>query len=366
MTLACHDPVAVAKHTAVTMDRVALWRMHVELEDRPGRLGELAAAIGSCGCNIVSLHVVGEPADDGAVTDELLVKVPEDADPAALVDAVRDAGIPCTLLVRADATELSDAATTALALARMVAADPASAPRAVATMLRARLSDPDQVETAGHAHTLRVGSQRLRLCRAWPFTATELSRAAALIELASQLDIRAPTPARSGDTMLVLRDGSQVRMRDAEPSDGPLVAALHARCSPQARRSRFLSPTPQLPDDQLAQLLGGDEGRAVLAVTGDGGSAVGLANLAPAGPQRAGAALLVEDAWQGRGLGTALLRRLVDLAAEHGAAEIVGTARPDDVGITRLLRRAGLRPSAELTGEALQLRATTAIHSLAG
>src|SRR3954468_11468605 len=156
------------------VERVALWRVHVEQEDRPGRLGELATAVRAAGCNIISLHVVGEPADDGSVTDELLVKVPGSTDPAALVDAVTAAGIPCTLLVRADATELSDPATTALALARMVAADPGSAPSAVATMLRARLVDP-AAPPSGHIHTLRGGTQQIQVGRPWPFTATELS-----------------------------------------------------------------------------------------------------------------------------------------------------------------------------------------------
>ena len=52
---------------------MALWRVHVELEDRPGRLGELATAVGATGCNIISVHVVGEPTDAGSVTDELIV-----------------------------------------------------------------------------------------------------------------------------------------------------------------------------------------------------------------------------------------------------------------------------------------------------
>jgi GNAT superfamily N-acetyltransferase len=67
--------------------------------------------------------------------------------------------------------------------------------------------------------------------------------------------------------------------------------------------------------------------------------------------------VLVEDAWQGRGLGTALLRRIAETAAESGLAELVGCARPDDVGITRLLRRAGLRPAAEILGTEVRLRA---------
>jgi GNAT superfamily N-acetyltransferase len=338
---------------------VVLWRVHVELEDRPGRLGELATAVGGAGCNIISLHVVGEPADDGSVTDELLVRVPAPVDPTALVDAVEKAGIPCTLLVRADATELSDPATTALALARMVAADPGSAPRAVATMLRARLVDPAAAEPAGHIHTLRVGAQQLRLGRAWPFTATELSRAAALLELAAQLAMRTPDRTSPADRILVLRDGSEVRLRIAGPSDAPLVAALHARCSPAARRSRFLNPAPRLASDQLDELLHGatGSGQAVLALTADGGSAVGLANLDMHEGGSARIAVLVENAWQGRGLGTALLRRIADLATDLGIAELTGVARPDDLGVTRLLHRAGLRASAEVTNGEVRVRA---------
>jgi GNAT superfamily N-acetyltransferase len=343
--------VTVRKHTPATMDVVALWRVHVELEDRPGRLGELATAVGVAGCNIVSLHVVGEPSDDGAVTDELLVRVPDSTDPAALIDAIEGSGIPCTLLVRADATELSDPATTALALARMVAADPGSAPRAVATMLRARLVDPTAIGPhRDHVHNLRVGTQHLRLGRAWPFTATELSRAAALLELAAQLALRAPNRRRGDERVVLLRDGTEVRMLPAQPSDAPLVAALHARSSPAARRSRFLSTTPRLAPGELDALLAGT---VVLAVTTDGGSAVGIANLDPDGHF----GVFVEDAWQGRGLGTALLRRIVDLAAAQGIDELTGVARPDDLHVTKLLRKAGLRPSAVLDQEKLLLHA---------
>jgi GNAT superfamily N-acetyltransferase len=337
-------------------DQSMLWRVHVQLEDRPGRLGELATAVGGAGGNILALHVVGEPADDGSVTDELLVRLPEDGDPADLVASVVRAGIPCTLLVRADAVELADPATTALALARMVAADPGSAPRAVATMLRARLVDPAAPDPGGHTHLLRVGAAQLRLHRAWPFTATELSRAAALLELAAQLSLRAPAGDAAEHRILVLRDGSEVRLRAAGPADAPLVAALHARCSPATRRGRFLSPAPHLAPGELEGLL---DGEGVLAVTVDGGSAVGLASLDPGvGPPGSAAfGVLVEDAWHGRGAGTALLRRVAELAVERGLVELTGRARADDVGVTRLLRRAGLRPSAEITDGEVRLRA---------
>jgi GNAT superfamily N-acetyltransferase len=358
---------------------VALWRVHVELEDRPGRLGELATAVGATGCNIISVHVVGEPTDAGSITDELLVRVPEGIDPSVLIIAATRIGAPCTLHVRADATELADPVTTALALARMVAADPGSAPRAVATMLHARLVDPAAAPAADlHTHPLRIGAQHLLLGRGWPFTATELSRAAALLELAAQLALSAPSAGTElgFDRVLLLRDGSEVLLRDASPSDAPLVAALHARCSPESRRARFLSPTPRLDAGQLRELVDPEGGRAVLALTADGGSAIGVADLRleqRADPGSASFGVLVEDAWQHRGLGTALVRRIAETAVEHGVCELTGTVPvdsvlteqppPGDVGssdviqgrITRLLRRAGLHPTTVRADGTLQL-----------
>jgi len=339
---------------------VALWRVHVELEDRPGRLGELATAVGAAGCNILSVHVVGEPTDCGSVTDELLVRVPEGIDPSVLIMAAARVQAPCTLHVRADATELSDPVTTSLALARMVAADPGSAPRAVATLLHARLVDPAAAPSRDlHTHPLRVGAQHLLLGRAWPFTATELSRAAALLELSAQLSMTAPTPEPALDTMLLLHDGSEVLLREAGPSDVPLVDALHARCSPASRRARFLSPSPRLNPQQLRALVDPVGGRSVLALTRDGGSAVGLADLRLSDPlsptPTATFGVLVEDTWQHRGLGTALVRRVAETAVELGMGELQGTVPADEVRITRLLRRAGLRPTAVLADGTLQL-----------
>src|SRR5690349_23695177 len=82
---------------------VALWRVHVELEDRPGRLGELATAVGATGCNIISVHVVGEPTDAGSATDELIVRVPAGIDPSVLIMAAASVGAPVTLHVPAEA-----------------------------------------------------------------------------------------------------------------------------------------------------------------------------------------------------------------------------------------------------------------------
>jgi RimJ/RimL family protein N-acetyltransferase len=335
---------------------VTLWRLHVDVADQPGQLGALAAAIGGCGANIVSLHVVGEPAQDGAVTDELLVRVPPQLAASALVEAVEAAGFPVTVVVQADAQALADPVSTALALAHCVAVDPGSAARAVAALLRAELAG-DGVPPTAHQAEVGTGATRVRLRRGWPFTATEISRAAALLELAGSSDGRRLAPPRAS---VQLTDGAEVVLRAATAADAPLVAALHARCSPHTRALRSLPTRPVLAAALLAQLVGADGSASVLAVTTDGGAAVGLANLVVTGSGTAEVALLVEDVWQGRGVGTALARKLVELARTDQITELTAVSQVDNGALTRVLRRAGLRPRGRLEGGALRVRA--ALH----
>jgi RimJ/RimL family protein N-acetyltransferase len=68
--------------------------------------------------------------------------------------------------------------------------------------------------------------------------------------------------------------------------------------------------------------------------------------------------LLVEDAWQGRGVGTALARKLVELARAEQLTEIVAVSQVGNSALTRVLRRAGLRPRGRLEGGTLRVRAT--------
>jgi RimJ/RimL family protein N-acetyltransferase len=337
---------------------VTLWRLHVDVADQPGRLGALAATIGGCGANIVSLHVVGEPAQDGAVTDELLVKVPPQLPVPTLIDAVEAAGFPVTVVVQADAQALADPVNTALALAHCVAVDPGSAARAVAALLRAELAGPQEspaAHQAAHHAEIGTGATRVRLRRGWPFTATEISRAAALLELAGSSNGRRLPPTRMS---VQLTDGAEVVLRAATAADAPLVAALHARCSPQTRALRSLPTRPVLAAAVLQQLICTDGSTSLLAVTTDGGAAVGLANLVRAAPSTAELALLVEDAWQGRGVGTALARKLVELARGEQLTEIVAVSQVGNGALTRVLRRAGLRPRGRLEGGLLRVTAT--------
>ena len=332
---------------------VTLWRLHVDVADQPGQLGALAAAIGGCGANIVSLHVVGEPAQDGSVTDELLVQVPPELPVPDLVEAIEASRCRVSVVVQADAQALADPVSTALALAHCVAVDPGSAARAVAALLRAELAG-DGAPPAAHHVEVGTGATRVRLRRGWPFTATEMSRAAALLDLANSSEGRRPPPIR---VSVQLTDGVQVLLRPATAADAPLVAALHARCSPQTRSLRSLPTKPVLTAAVLHQLIGADGSTSLLAVTPDGGAAIGLGNLVNSAPDIAEIALLVEDAWQGRGVGTALARNLIELARGDRVTEIVAVSQVGNSALTRVLRRAGLRPRGRLEGGRLRVRA---------
>ncbi len=335
---------------------MGLWRVHVELEDRPGRLGDLAAAVGGSGCNIVSLSVHGERGPDGSVTDELVVDARDEAAATALANRIRRADIGCTLAVPILAGELADPVTTALALARRVARNPDAAAAAVASLLHARpLATGDD---APCTHRLRVHGRELRLGRSWPFTATEASRAAMLIELA-ELSVCDGSEAPAGFGTVLLGDGSEIELRMIEVAHAPLVAALHARCTPATRRARFLSISPTLSVGELSELLTGQSGKAesLVALTLDGGQVVGLVTLDPdTRGSTASLSILVQDAWQVRGVGTALIRRAVEVAADAGWQELTALAHPGNLRITRLLRRAGLRPSAQLVDGLLRIR----------
>jgi GNAT superfamily N-acetyltransferase len=122
-----------------------------------------------------------------------------------------------------------------------------------------------------------------------------------------------------------LRDGRVVVVRGARPDDGPEIAALHGRCSPATTAARYLTPMTRLPRRLLAELLAAD---VALVAVDDLGRVVALATLVAAEPpDRVELGLLVEDAWQGAGLGTALVRRLTAAARLLGWREIVAVTR---------------------------------------
>jgi GNAT superfamily N-acetyltransferase len=143
------------------------------------------------------------------------------------------------------------------------------------------------------------------------------------------------------------RDGQCVIVRPLLPSDREELASRYAELSPAARRARFGSAPDRLTPRGLDQLLDldYDDRFALAAVVVDeaGERGVGIARYARRhdDPSTAEAAVVVLDADQQQGIGTLLLRDLVDVARRHGITRFTATVGWESTALLDAIRSAG-------------------------
>jgi RimJ/RimL family protein N-acetyltransferase len=141
---------------------------------------------------------------------------------------------------------------------------------------------------------------------------------------------------------VMLRDGSQVLIRPVRSDDAPLLADGFARLSDKSRRSRFLSGKDELTPAELRYLTEVDhhDHEAIGAMNHADGRGVGIARYVRCAddPQAADIAVTVVDDWQGRGLGTELLRLLSDRARQEGICRFTAEVAADNAAVLALLR----------------------------
>src|SRR3954470_5763189 len=144
----------------------------------------------------------------------------------------------------------------------------------------------------------------------------------------------------------------QVATRPAQPDDEVRLYRLWPRLSRDTVYRRFHSPIRGLPAEAVHHLVDVDHDRreALVAVVGDDIVGIARYDRSPEDPSLADVAVLVEDAWQGVGLGRQLLAELTDLAARRGVRTLTATVQPDNGPVLGLLRR--VLPGSPLTPEA--------------
>jgi GNAT superfamily N-acetyltransferase len=142
----------------------------------------------------------------------------------------------------------------------------------------------------------------------------------------------------ASDTMCV--DGTLLRVRPIVISDAARLERLFTRLSPRSVQFRFFSPVNRPPRAALLRLADVDHARRDALVALDGEEIVGVARYdARPGATHAEIALTIEDAWQHRGLGSLLARRLAELARARGYERFVATMLPDNRAALGLIHK---------------------------
>ena len=129
--------------------------------------------------------------------------------------------------------------------------------------------------------------------------------------------------------------------RPVRLDDEPRFYRLWPRLSRETVYRRFHAPLHGLPGAAGRRLADVDHDLREAVVADVGGEVVGVARYdrSPGDPSTAEFAVVVEDAWQGVGLGRQLLSELIELARSRGVVTLTATVQPDNDRVIRLVRR---------------------------
>jgi len=151
--------------------------------------------------------------------------------------------------------------------------------------------------------------------------------------------------AASRPQVVRLRSGDVVRIRQVRPGDVQALARAYARLGEESRYRRFFTARPELSDSFLhaAAEVDHENHEALVALPLLSGEIVGECRFVrlPDRQDTADLAVTVVDAWQGRGLASALLARLSARALEVGIAYFTAEILAENRTVLDMLPRLG-------------------------
>jgi len=147
-----------------------------------------------------------------------------------------------------------------------------------------------------------------------------------------------------------LPNGSEVLIRPIRPEDEGLLIAFHRALSETSVRQRYMAPLrldQRTTHERLIRVCFSDYDRDIALVVENRPSS-GAPEIVAVGRLGRGRAtddaefaLLVRDDWQRRGLGTELLRRIVDIARAERIRRVTATMLPNNTAMMRIAEALG-------------------------
>ena len=145
------------------------------------------------------------------------------------------------------------------------------------------------------------------------------------------------------ERVVVLRNGASLRLRPIRPDDAPRLMALCHRLSPRTVYQRFFSPRRLRPEEAYAFANVDYRERMALVAEVDTGQEPDLIGVARYGIAKEGAVadigLVIEDGWQGLGLGPILLKEILQAGAQQGIHHFRADVLTENRRALRLLAR---------------------------
>jgi acetyltransferase len=158
----------------------------------------------------------------------------------------------------------------------------------------------------------------------------------------------------------MLQDGTPVRIRPMKPEDEPLVEEFLTACSEETIHFRYFRRIKRWTHDMLLRFTQNDYDREVglMAVGAPPGPQVmmGVSRLVTT-PDRQDAefALVVADAWHGKGLGLKLMERLFYAAREMGVKRLKGDVLAGNHPMLALMGKLGFDLKKDEGGETVRV-----------
>ncbi|OZM74497.1 GNAT family N-acetyltransferase [Amycolatopsis antarctica] len=161
---------------------------------------------------------------------------------------------------------------------------------------------------------------------------------------------------RHWEADVLLSDGGTVHLRPVVPDDAEGLVALHSRLSERTRYLRYFGAYPRIPQRDLDRFSTVDHHDRVAFAALLGDDIVAIGRYESLGERdMAEVAFVVDDAHQGRGLGSILLEHLAAAASESGLRRFIAEVLAENPGMVRVFRDAGYQVSREIEEGVLHL-----------